>query len=130
VADHRADGRVKHVTRDVEVHAVGDLLEHAPRATLAFVDGDAVDLLPVRSRLSDARHFFGVSARTAPDLDRHEVVLILDGGAYWFELRGISVRGMASRTEPPPSDEPQRVVWYVITPRRTLAWDYASLHEE
>lgn len=118
------------VTRDVDLHAVDVLLQHAAHATLAFVDGEAVDLLPVRPRFSDDRHFFGVSARAAPDLDRREVVLLLDDGAYWFELRGISVRGTASRTEPPVSGEPSHLAWYVITPRRTLAWDYGTLHEE
>ena len=118
----------QHVTRDVEVAAVGDLLEHPPRATVAFVTGSAVDLLPANARFRGNAHLFGVQADAAPDLDDREVVLVIDDGRYWFELRGISVRGMAVRIEPPGGED--RLVWYTIKPRRVLAWDYSAIRKE
>jgi len=130
MADPSGEVERKRVTRDVGVPAVGDLLEHAPRATLAFVDVETVDLVPVRPHCSGERYFFAVATGTAADLDHREVVLVLDDGAYWFELRGISVRGTASRAEPPVSERPPRLEWYEVAPRRVLAWDYATLHEE
>ena len=127
VSDAR-ESYAKRVTRDVEVSAVRDLLEHPPRATVAFVDGGAVSLLPARARCSASKHLFGVSSATAPDLAGREVVLVIDDGSYWFEVRGISVRGIAARVEPPSGDG--ALVWYAIEPRRVLAWDYGAIRAE
>jgi hypothetical protein len=117
----------KAVTRDVEPAAVRDLLDDPPRATVAFVDGEAVELLPVRARFSADTHRFGVLAGDAPGLEGREVVLVRDDGAYWFELRGISVRGVARRLDPPEPGEAGGLAWYAIEPRRVLAWDYGTV---
>jgi hypothetical protein len=130
VTNPDGEARAQRVTRDVEVSAVGDLLDHPPRATVAFVDGGAVDLLPARARFLSGTHLFGVLPDAAPDLANREVVLVIDDGPYWFELRGISVRGVAARIEPPGDGEPARLAWYAITPRRVLAWDYGAIREE
>ena len=118
------------VTRDVEVSAVGDLLEHPPRATVAFVEGGAVELLPASARFAANAHLFGLQADAAPDLDDREVVLVIDDGRYWFELRGISVRGVAVRAEAPRDGGTGPLLWYTIKPRRVLAWDYSAIREE
>jgi len=120
----------RHVTRDVEPWAVRDLMDDPPRATVAFVERDAVDALPVRARFAGGRHLFGVVAERAPDLGGREVLLVRDGGAYWFELRGISVRGLAERVDPPGAGAPERLAWYAVAPRRVLAWDYGAIREE
>lgn len=120
----------RRVTRDVEPSALRDLLDNPSRATVAFVDGDAVDLLPVRVRLSMETYLFGVPADASPDLNNREVVLVVDAGPYWFELRGVSVRGMAKRADSPGQGEGGRFVWYAIDPRRILAWDYGAIREE
>jgi hypothetical protein len=127
-ADRGSDGR--RVTRDVQPSAVRDLLEHPPRATVAFVDGDAVNLLPVRARCTMGGYAFGLLADVSPGLANREVVLVIDDGPYWFELRGISVRGIAQRVEPPGSEETSRGTWYAIDPRRILAWDYGAIRQE
>ena len=116
------------MTRDVEVSALRDLLERPPRATVTFVDGGAVSLSPARARCSVTKHLFGVSPAGAPDLADREVVLVIDDGPYWFELRGISVRGIAARVEPPNGGG--GLAWYAIAPRRILAWDYGAIREE
>ena len=115
------------VTRDVEPLAVRDLLDHPPRATLAFVGEEGIDLLPVTARFSEGIHRFGVSPDAGIDFQGREVVLLIDDGEYWFDLRGISVRGTAVHLEPAPSE---RLVWYTIEPRRILAWDYGTVREE
>ena len=56
------------VTRDVEPTAVRDLLDEPPRATVAFVERGAVELLPVRARIMGDTHLFAVRAGDAPDL--------------------------------------------------------------
>jgi hypothetical protein len=122
--------REKRVTRDVSMSALRDLLESPPRATVAFLDGGAVDILPARARCTVAKHQFGVVSDTAPNLDNREVVLVIDAGSKsWFKLRGLSVRGLATRVQPPAS-EGLDLTWYAIEPRRILAWDYDSIREE
>jgi hypothetical protein len=117
---------VRAVTRDVEPSTLPDLLGHPPRATVAFVSQGEVEVLPVQTRHRADTHRFGVS----PDvrsLEGREVVLVMDAGAYWFELRGISVRGLARRIAGEP--EADGLAWYAIEPRRILAWDYGTLRE-
>lgn len=118
----------KRAIRDVEPTALRDLLDHPPRATVAFVDHGEVDLLPVRARSSAQAHRFGVAMAGAPDFHDREVILLIDDGQYWFELRGISVRGVARRM-PPEQGEAGGLAWYTIEPRRILAWDYATIRE-
>lgn len=106
-----------------------DLLERPPRATLAFVDGDQADVLPVRARRHGRTFRFGVLPEVATNLKDREVVLVMDDGAYWFELRGISVRGQARRLDGAEPGETHGLTWYAIEPRRILAWDYGALRE-
>lgn len=125
-----ASDRHPQVTRDVAVSAVRDLLTHPPRATVAFVNGDAVDLLPARFHFSADTHCFGILPDAGPDLENREVVVVVDDGPYWFELRGISVRGIATRVESPKKSPARDLIWYAVAPRRVLAWDYGSIRQE
>jgi len=117
-------GRVA-VTRDVDPSAVGDLGGRPPRATLAFVASDVAEALPVAARLVDGVHRVGVPARDAADLHGREVVLVVDDGPYWFQLRGLSVRGTARRA----AGADGGLVWFAIEPRRVLAWDFGRIRE-
>ncbi len=117
------------VTRDVEPSSLKDLLEHSPRATVAFVDRDEVDVLPVRARFRADTYRFGVLPEVATDLENRDVVLVIDDGPYWFELRGISVRGLARRIDRAEPGEADALAWYAITPRRILAWDYGAIRK-
>src|SRR5262245_30843416 len=114
------------VTRDVEPSALRGLLERPLRATVALVDEGQVEVLPARYRLRTDAHLIGVPRDSAKTLEGREVVLVIDAGAYWFELRGISVRGLARRTDPADGDATD-LTWYVIDPRRVLGWDYATI---
>lgn len=122
-----ASGTAQRVTRDVEPSAVRDLLEDALRATVAFVDHGTVELVPVRSRMSGDTDAFAVRAGDAPDLAGREVVFLRDDGAYWFELRGISLRGIARRIGAREPGEAGGLAWYAVEPRRVIAWDYATI---
>ena len=127
-SEQRDGSSPKHVTRDVDPAAVGDLRDRPPRATVAFADGDAVDLLPATARFSSGAYQFAVLANVSPDLSHREVVLVIDDGPYWFELRGISVRGTAEH--PVVAAGAGGLVWYAIDARRILAWDYGAIREE
>lgn len=117
------------VTRDVEPSSLGDLLEHPPRATVAFVDRREAEVVPARARYHAGTYRFGVRPEVATGLDGREVLLVMDDGQYWFELRGISVRGVARRVERADAGEADALAWYAIEPRRVLAWDYGTLRE-
>jgi len=119
----------RRVTRDVDAVALRDLLDRPPRATVAFVDGGDAAVLPARAHVTENRHLFAVATDTAPALDRREVVLVIDDGPYWFQLRGVSLRGIANRVDGPPDAAAHRA-WYAIDARRVLAWDYRTVHEE
>jgi len=117
------------VTRDVDPSSLQDLLDHPPRATIAFVDREHVDVWPVRARCGADMYRFGVRPEVAADLENREVVLVIDDGPYFFELRGISVRGLAKRIDRAEPGETEVLAWYVIEPRRILAWNYAAMRE-
>ena len=125
----RSEKLLRRVTRDVEPSTLKVLLEHPPRATLAFVDRNEVDVLPVRARFRADTYRFGVPLEVATDFENREVVLVIDDGSYWFDLRGISVRGLARRIDRAEPGETRALAWYEIEPRRALAWDYGAMRE-
>lgn len=122
-------GAAHEVTRDVEPSALEDLLAHPRRATVAFIDAHRAEVVPVRARCRADSYRFGVLPEVATGLEDHEVVLVIDDGAYWFELRGLSVRGVARRLERAEPGETDALTWYVIEPRRLLAWSYRAIRE-
>ena len=115
------------VTRDVEPSALSDLQARPPRATVAFLDGGRVDVVPALARYRADTYRVGLGP-PATDLDGRDVVLVIDDGPYFFELRGISVRGVARRIERPEPGDPA-LAWYAIEAHRVLAWDYAAMRE-
>ena len=120
----------RRVTRDVDPVAVCDLLDQPPRATVAFVDGGGAAVLPARAQVDGDRRLFAVAADAAPALDRREVVLVIDDGPYWFQLRGVSVRGIANRVDTLTGAAAAQLAWYAVDTRRVLAWDYGAVREE
>jgi hypothetical protein len=112
------------VTRDVALDAVRDLLIRPKRASIAFLDGDPVAIVPVALRFVGDRPLVRLPVRGA-DLSGREIVVLSDDGPWWFQLRGVSFRGTAERVE-----EEGDSVWWAITPRRTLSWDYGAVREE
>jgi hypothetical protein len=117
------------ITRDVEPSALRDLIEHPPRAAVAFIDRDRAEVLPVRARYRADTYRFGVLPGVATELENREVVVVIDDGPYFFELCGISVRGVARRIDRAEAGEADALAWYVIEPRRILAWDYDAMRE-
>jgi hypothetical protein len=115
------------VTRDVGPEAVPDLLERPPRAAVAFLDGEQVDVLPAKARTLDGVHLFAVRGRD--DLGGREVALVRDDGPWWFELRAVTVRGVARPAAPAAGEDGTGLAWYAVEPRRVIAWDYGSLRE-
>lgn len=96
---------------------------------MAVVDRDETDVLPVRARCRADTHRFGVLPEVATDFENREVVLVMDDGLYWFELRGISIRGRAGRIDRTQPGATDALAWYAIEPRRILTWDDRAIRE-
>jgi hypothetical protein len=59
------------------------------------------------------------------------VVLVVDEGAYWFDLRAAVWRGtVTERTVGPVSAGDDSLVWFHFEPLHFAGWDYGRLHEE
>jgi hypothetical protein len=111
------------ITRDVEANAVADLALTPPRAALAAVVDDEIQLVPISLSVEDPADPASSPRlvqvpRDAPDLADRDVVVIADDGPQWFRLRSLTIRGTAIAT----GDRSYRVL-----PRRVVAWDYGSL---
>jgi hypothetical protein len=119
------------ITQRVDPAVLDDLLARPARAAIAFEAGGRAEALPVALRRHGGRLWVGIApenlpAGGAPDL----VMLVLDDGRYWFELRAVCLRGrLAEAAGHAPGASPD-LAWLELLPERAVAWDYATLHEE
>jgi len=117
------------VTRYVREKDLSDLAAVPPRAYVAFEGLDGLEAMPARSRIADGAYWFGLPAEDAERLPPSaQVRLLVDDGCFWFELRAITVRGVAAPIAPPWGDDALR--WFEIQPERVAAWDYGRLRKE
>ncbi len=118
---------MKRVTRDIDPASAQDLLERVPRACLSFAGDEGPQVEPVLFVLRDGRYLVGISvdAGRRPD-GGQEVVVLIDEGVLFFDLRGISIRGRVTPCGAPAGAADRRT-WFEVAPERTAAWDYATL---
>ncbi len=120
---------MKQVTRNIDPGDAQDLLEQVPRACLSFATDHGPYVQPVRLLWYAGRYLISISEDSglmpAPD---QEVVLLVDGGIYYFQLRAIYVRGQAQPAEA-PNDATAGRAWFEVVPIKTVAWDYGKLRE-
>jgi hypothetical protein len=121
--------RVKRITLNVDPVEVRDLLERVPRACIAFADDDGPHVEPVTLLCTGGRYLVGMSSSAASHPTVHgEVVLLVDDGCQFFDLRAMYVRGHAE-----PLGEVEHLAadhfWFGVEPTRTVAWDYARIRE-
>jgi hypothetical protein len=117
---------VKRVTRAVRPEDLRDLLEHPSRATLAFVSDGRIEAIPVAFRWDSGRYLVGLPVGTEPPPGR--VKLLVDEGPWYFDLRGVWVRGALSPIKP-RSNLPAGLAWSELKPDKTAAWHYGSMRE-
>ena len=118
---------VKRVTRAVRPEDLRELLEHPPRATLAFVSGGTIQASPVAFRYESGRYLVGLSPGTEPPAGR--VKVLVDDGPWYFDLRGVWVRGSLTPIKP-PAGALEGQAWCELAPEKTAAWHYGSMREE
>jgi hypothetical protein len=117
---------MKRVTRAVQPVDLAPLLDEPPRATLAFVSDGAIEAVPVAFRWSDGRYLVGLKSGMEPPTGR--VKLLIDDGPWYFDLRGVWVRGtlVASGES---ADATTECAWFELQPEKTAAWHYGRMRE-
>ncbi len=117
------------VTRDIDPDSARDLLERIPRACVAFASDSWPQIQPVALTWRDGRCLVGIleNAERQPTASQ-EIVLLIDEGVHYFELRAISIRGEVKLARAPEGALPGRV-WFELISRKTVAWDYGMLRE-
>ena len=120
---------MKRITRNVELVYNRDLLKRVPHACLSFACSHGPQAQPVVLLWEDNRYLMGIPEHAGyqPDADQ-EVVLLVDDGVYFFDLRAIYIRG---RTKPitTPGGTPADHMWCEVAPLKTVSWDYGTLRE-
>jgi hypothetical protein len=123
------DARVKRITLNIDPVEARDLLERVPRACLAFVSGKGPQVEPATLLFKEDHYFVGMPSSAARHLAvGKEVVLLVDDGVLFFDLRAIYVRGhiqLLGEVEGLARD----FHWFEVQPARTVAWDYARIRE-
>src|SRR5512146_1772345 len=125
---------MKSVTRDIDPSLAPALLERVPRACLSYAGAHGPRLLPVGVLWQNGRTLVSLPAdageRPEPG---QEVVLLVDEGIYYFDLRAIYIRGRAQPAETPAElrsvGAPSKSTWFEVVPAKTVAWDYGSMRE-
>jgi hypothetical protein len=121
--------RVKRITLNIDLVEAGDLLEQVPRACVAFASDDGPQVELVTVLVKDDRYLVGMPSSAASHLTVHEeVVLLVDDGCQFFDLRAIYVRG---HVQPLVGVEGLAgdLFWFEVQPTATVAWDYARIRE-
>jgi hypothetical protein len=111
---------MKQITRAVELEDLRDLVEAPSSAYLAYVADGAPEAVRVTSRRDGERWLVTLPPGTSIS-DGARVVLLIDDGEFYFELRGIRVRGTLGDA----GDGMREVV-----PEKIITWDYGSMRKK
>jgi hypothetical protein len=100
-----------------------DLLEAAPRANIAFQAGDGIEATPVAFRFRVGRYWIGIPpADTGPVPGPGELVeLLIDNGEWFFDLRGLRVRGPITPADQLPDGASADLAWFELSAERVVA---------
>ncbi len=121
--------RVKRITLNVALIEARDLLQRVPRACVAFIGDGGPRVEPVTLVFEDDRYLVGMPSSGAHRPAVHdEVVLLVDDGVQFFDLRAIYLRGQV-RPLGGLAGLAGDFFWFAIEPTRAVAWDYARIRE-
>lgn len=101
-----------------------DLCDGSRRACVGWVVGDRPHVEEVAVRHRSGRFLAGFPDGSPRPPTGAEVVLMVDEGVLFFDLRALYVRGPQSAAAEPPDDE---LVWIEVCPATTTAWDYGRM---
>jgi hypothetical protein len=118
---------MKQITRAIGVDDVRDLVARMRHAHVAYKDGDGISAIPVSFRYADGRYVIGAPPDAGLSAG-HQIMLLVDEGWYYFELRGVRLRGrVADATAPPGASATLR--WFELLPEKAIAWDYGTMRQ-
>jgi hypothetical protein len=117
------------ITRNIEPGEALDLLERVPRACVAFARDQGPQAEPVAVTFKNGRYLVGMPSNGAtPPAVGEEVVLLIDEGVQFFDLRAIYVRGLVEPLEGAESQS-NDLSWFAVGPTKVAAWDYGRMRE-
>jgi hypothetical protein len=121
---------MKRVTRSIEPGSARDLLERIPRACLCFASDHGPQAGPIVLVWQDGRYLVGLPRKADHQPDSgQEVVLLIDKGVHYFDLRALYIRGQVRQASAPPEAPAADCTWLEVVPLKTVAWDYGTLRE-
>jgi hypothetical protein len=120
------DPAMKQTTREATLVDVNDLLDRVPHANLAFETSAGIDAIPVGFQRIEGQLWVGIRNSDANPSVGQQAMLLIDDGRYYFELRGLRVRGMLRDAPAPPSLD-QAFRWLELEPVKINAWNYGSM---
>jgi hypothetical protein len=120
---------MKKVTRNIDFNSAQDLLDRVPRACICFASDQGPQAQPVASLWYEGRYLAGIprDAWRQPSSGQ-EVVLLIDEGIYYFDLRAVYIRGQVKPADA-PEEAPADCTWLEVIPLKIVAWDYGKLRE-
>lgn len=109
-------------TNRIPFDEAADLVGSA-RACVAWSHGDRPHVEPAIVVDEHGRFLVGIDG-DAPGAAVDEVVLLVDEGVLFFDLRAVLVRGRPVWAAAPSADGR---AWFEIEPGRVTCWDYGRL---
>jgi hypothetical protein len=122
---------MRRITNAVDPERMQELLERVPRACVAFNNAGIVELVPVEFRFQAGRYWIGMSeggSEPAPG-PGEPMKLLIDEGMYYFDMRGIWIRGRALFSEERPEGGSAELSWLQLVPEKFVAWDFGAMRE-
>jgi hypothetical protein len=110
---------VKQITRTVAVEELRGLLDGTFGAYLGYVADGEAEAVRVTARRDGARWLVELPPAVRLD-DGARVVLLVDDGEFYFELRGVRVRGTLRESGGGACE---------VVPEKIVTWDYAAMRE-
>ena len=121
---------MRRITNAVDPERMQELLERVPRACVAFNNAGIVELVPVEFRFQEGLYWIGMSGESGrtPGPD-DPVKLLIDEGMYYFDMRGIWIRGRTLLSEERPEGGSAELSWLQLVPEKFVAWDFGAMRE-
>ncbi len=121
----------KRISRAAGPDELKDLLEHPPRASIAFNNEGVVEATPVAFRFRDEQYWVGIRRSDISSMPRADdrVRLLIDEGRYHTELRGMWIRGRILPAGHRPEDASGNVDWFEVLPEKVVGWNYGAMQE-
>jgi hypothetical protein len=115
---------VSQVTVRVPLEENIDLLRDPTRACLGFTSPNGPWIEPAALRYRENRFLVGLEGDAIVPNEGEEVVLVVDEGRLFFQLRAVYVRGHSTHVTERSGDGK---IWIEVLPSKITSWDYGRM---